>query len=270
MDKQEIIDSIEAYKKRLTDEVLEAYSDRGRDFGDERFSSWRKKLSHYFDENLPGETSRLNQKLFTLVIPMRRSLEGDDEYFWRTDGNKVYSYLDSLIIDINNDEYHPVEISDEATAEAENTDVDNSSVFIVHGHDNETKERTAHFIEKLGYNAIILHEQASGGKTIIEKIESHSNVGFAIVLYTPDDKGSVNTEAEKGQLKSRVRQNVVFEHGYLIGKIGRNKVIPLVSGNIELPNDISGMVYLTDSDWQVEVAKEMKAAGYDIDFNKIL
>lgn len=270
MDTKELLEKINAYKKRLTDEVYEAYSDRGRDFGDERFSSWRKKISKFFDENLPGETSRLNQKLFYLARPIRGAFEGDDEYFWRTEGNKVYSYLDSLILDINNDEYHPVEINEEGEQLEENKKLDHSSVFIVHGHDNETKERTARFIEKLGYNAIILHEQASGGKTIIEKIESHSNVGFAIVLYTPDDQGNVKSEAEDGQLNGRARQNVVFEHGYLIGKLTRSRVIPLVSGNIELPNDISGMVYLTDNDWQVEIAKEMKAAGYEIDFNKIL
>lgn len=270
MDKEELLDGIKAYKKRLTDEVVEAYSDRGRDYGDERFSSWRKKVGQFFDENLPGETGRLNQKLFSLAISMRRSLEGDDEYFWRTEGNKVYSYLDSLMLDIKNDEYHPPEILDEEESREVKKELDHSKVFIVHGHDNETKERTARFIEKLGYNAIILHEQASGGKTIIEKIESHSNVGFAIVLYTPDDQGSVKSDAEDGQLNNRARQNVVFEHGYLIGKLGRSKVIPLVSGSIELPNDISGMVYLTDTDWQVEVAKEMKVAGYEIDFNKIL
>ena len=59
------------------------------------------------------------------------------------------------------------------------------SVFIVHGHDDLAKTETARFVEKLGFTAIILHEQASGGKTIIEKIEAYANIGFGIVLYTP-------------------------------------------------------------------------------------
>ena len=148
--------------------------------------------------------------------------------------------------------------------------MDKSKVFIVHGHDNAAKEAVARFVEKIGLEAIILHEQANSGKTIIEKIEANSNVGFAIVLYTPCDEG--RPKGEEDQLKPRARQNVVFEHGYLIGKIGRKNVCALVKGDIEKPNDISGVVYIkmdeADS-WKYAVGKEMKACGYDVDLNKI-
>ena len=73
---------------------------------------------------------------------------------------------------------------------------DKSQVFIVHGHDDLAKIETARFIEKLGFKPIILHEQASSGQTIIEKIENYSNVGFGVVLYTPCDIG-----AKKGNEK---------------------------------------------------------------------
>lgn len=148
--------------------------------------------------------------------------------------------------------------------------MDKSKVFIVHGHDNAAKEAVARFVEKIGLEAIILHEQASSGKTIIEKIEANSNVGFAIVLYTPCDLGA--SKEKPDQQKPRARQNVIFEHGYLIGKIGRKNVSALVKGDVETPNDISGVVYIkmdeADS-WKYAVGKEMKACGYDIDLNKI-
>jgi len=148
--------------------------------------------------------------------------------------------------------------------------MDKSKVFIVHGHDNAAKQAVARFVEKIGFEAIILHEQASSGKTIIEKIEANSNVGFAIVLYTPCDLG--RSKEEEDQLKPRARQNVIFEHGYLIGKIGRKNVSALVKGDVETPNDISGVVYIkmdeADS-WKYAVGKEMKACGYDVDLNKI-
>ncbi len=118
---------------------------------------------------------------------------------------------------------------------------------------------------------IILHEQASSGKTIIEKIEEYSNVGFGIVLYTPCDIGA--SKEESNNLQSRARQNVVFEHGYLIGKLGRERVCALVKGNIEKPNDISGVVYITMDDsksWRFEIIREMKKLGYEIDANKLL
>jgi len=144
-------------------------------------------------------------------------------------------------------------------------------IFIVHGHDDVAKEKTARFIEKLGFKPIILHEQASYGKTIIEKIEEYSNVGFGIILYTPCDVGAKN--GNKTDLKSRARQNVVFEHGFLIGKIGRKNVCALVKGDVETPNDISGVVYVKMDDanaWHIDLAKEMRNSGYNIDMNKII
>lgn len=141
-------------------------------------------------------------------------------------------------------------------------------VFIVHGHDELEKVKIARFIEKLGLEAIILHEKASSGKTIIEKIEEYSNVGFGIVLYTPCDQGCKINDTKN--IKYRARQNVVFEHGYLIGKIGRRNVCALVKGDIEIPNDISGVVYISlESDWKLDLAKELRNSGYKIDMNLI-
>lgn len=149
-------------------------------------------------------------------------------------------------------------------------DIKNTSqVFIVHGHDETAEIKTARFIERLGLTPIILHEQSSGGKTIIEKIERYSNVGFGIVLYTSCDVGGKNDS----DLKARARQNVVFEHGYLIGKIGRENVCALIKGDIELPNDISGVVYVSMDEsnaWHFKIAKELINAGYKVDVNKLI
>jgi predicted nucleotide-binding protein len=148
--------------------------------------------------------------------------------------------------------------------------IDFTKVFIVHGRDEFSKISTARYIEKLGLNAIILHEQASSGNTIIEKIEANTNVGFAIVIYTPCDTGGLANQTES---KFRARQNVVFEHGYLIAKLGRKNVCALVKGDIEIPNDISGVVYVSMDEhnaWQISIAKELRAAGFSIDMNKVI
>lgn len=146
----------------------------------------------------------------------------------------------------------------------------NDRIFIVHGHDNGAKEAVARFFENQGLHPIILHEQIDESQTIIEKIENNTDVGYAIILYTPCDLGKENRiDAE---YKPRARQNVLFEHGYLIGKLGRKKVCALIKGDIETPSDISGMIYKTMDDkgyWKIEIAKEMKAMGYNIDMNKI-
>lgn len=140
----------------------------------------------------------------------------------------------------------------------------NNRVFIVHGHDEKMKHEVARFIEKLGIEAIILSEQANKGKTIIEKIEENTDVGYGIVIYTPCDKGGTS-ETPYEDMKLRARQNVIFEHGYLIGKLGRNRVCALVDGNIEYPSDINGVVYISYQDqWQYEIEKELKSIGYEI------
>ncbi|MBO7550614.1 MAG: nucleotide-binding protein [Fibrobacter sp.] len=144
-----------------------------------------------------------------------------------------------------------------------------SKVFIVHGHDDLAKIEVARFVEKLGLDAIILSEQPNEGRTIIEKIENYADAGFAIVLYTPCDEGKAIGSPD---LKKRARQNVVFEHGFFIGHLGRSRVHALKKGDVELPNDISGVVYTQMDEamaWQFKVAKEMKKVGYNIDLNKL-
>jgi predicted nucleotide-binding protein len=187
--------------------------------------------------------------------------------------HSINVFIESLIVDITNNEYDFTPVSERLEPpEIEIVDAipkdKTNKVFIVHGHDGHVKERTARFIEKLGFEAIILHEQVNKSRTIIEKIEDYSDVtDFAIVLYTPDDLGVVKTNANS--LQPRARQNVIFEHGFLMGKLGRENVVPLVEGDIELPNDISGIVYVSEN-WEMKIAQEMQEAGYDIDFNKLL
>jgi predicted nucleotide-binding protein len=144
-------------------------------------------------------------------------------------------------------------------------------VFIVHGHDDHTREATARFISKLGLEPIILHERANQGKTIIEKLEANADVAFAVVLLTPDDEG--HAVGKPDNLQPRARQNVVLELGYFMGALRRHRVCALHKGNLELPSDVDGVVYVPMDDgdaWHLKLAKEMKVAGLDVDLNKII
>lgn len=141
-----------------------------------------------------------------------------------------------------------------------------SKVFIVHGHDSELKSEVARLIEKQGIEVIILNEQTNGGKTIIEKLEKNSNVSGAVCLFTPDDVGN---KAGENNMNPRARQNVVFEAGYFMGKLGRNRIVIIANKEMELPSDMSGVVYTNKQDWKIEMFKELKAMGYNIDLNKL-
>jgi predicted nucleotide-binding protein len=91
------------------------------------------------------------------------------------------------------------------------------------------------------------------------------------VLLTPDDIGASRTHPIDRQ--SRARQNVVFELGYFTGKLGRSKVCALFKEGLELPSDYEGIVYVqmtADGGWQLRLAKELKAAGIDVDLNKTM
>lgn len=139
-------------------------------------------------------------------------------------------------------------------------------VFIVHGHDGELKQSVARIIEKQGIDAIILSEQANKGRTIIEKFEDNSDVSGAICLFTADDLGKAKKDSVDN---SRARQNVVLETGYFMGKLGRDHVVILADKGIEMPSDLSGVVYTDTGSWETDLLKELKAMGYTIDYNKL-
>jgi predicted nucleotide-binding protein len=100
------------------------------------------------------------------------------------------------------------------------------------------RQSVARFVERIGFDAIILSEQANQGRTIIEKIEAHGDVGFAVVLLTPDDVGGKAADS----LRPRARQSVLLELGYFIVKLGRERVCTLAKGNLEIPTDFAGVV----------------------------
>ena len=142
-----------------------------------------------------------------------------------------------------------------------------NSVFIVHGHDDGTKQTVARFLERLKLHVVILHEQPNKGRTIMEKLDEHSlEARFAVVLLTPDDVGG--EQSESPPLNPRARQNVVFEHGFFVGILGRTRVVALRNGDVEIPSDLNGLAYVDMTGrWQLDLAREMKAAGLPIDMN---
>lgn len=144
------------------------------------------------------------------------------------------------------------------------TSLDKSKIFIVHGHDGGLKSEVARLIEKQGISAIILSEKTNTGQTIIEKFEKHSNVGAAVLLFTADDVGKAKNGSK---LAPRTRQNVVLETGYFMAKLGRKNIIIIYEEGVELPSDINGMGYTNKSNWEVDLLKELKGIGYNIDLN---
>ena len=175
--------------------------------------------------------------------------------------------LESMIEEVQ--EYWPDTSTgiDSSVAAQHNQGTVTNKIFLIHGRDIGARETVARFLDTLGIEAIILQEQPDEGQTIIEKFERYAEVNFALALFTPDDVGGLEDDA----LKPRSRQNVIFEFGYFIGKYERNRVRALVKGNIEIPSDYSGVLYiqLDESErWKMDLIRELKSAGFEIDANR--
>lgn len=153
------------------------------------------------------------------------------------------------------------------------TNSGNRKIFVVYGHDEIARTQLEALLRRWDLEPIILDQQASGGQTIIEKLEEYSQeVGYAIVLATPDDEGKSKSE---DAYKSRVRQNVVLELGMFLAKLGREKVAILLKEDIEFekPSDIHGLIYIPFEKKVDEVAlnliRELSNQGYNIDSSRI-
>ena len=178
--------------------------------------------------------------------------------------------LQSMLDEIN--EYWPddVPIQDGAEKASPMQPVNTKQVFVVHGRDDGTKAMVARVLEQLELEPIILQEQPNQGRTIIEKFEDYAQVGFAVILCTPDDVGAL--ESAQDNLRPRPRQNVVLEWGFFLGKIGRNRVCALTKGDVEIPSDYAGVIYLPLDDagaWQIRLVAELQNAGFPVDANKL-
>ena len=201
------------------------------------------------------------------MLSMQRYLdkhpENKEDFLKLTAGER----LDAKKLDALEVLFHKLSL-EQSEGRGEQSDMmDTNKVFLVHGHDEGVKAQVARTLEKLGLEVVIINEKVNAGATIIEKIERNANVGYGVVLYTPCDEGRPCNE---NGMQKRARQNVVFEHGYLMGKLGRDHVCALRVNEVEIPSDLSGVIYISmDSNWKVKLIDEMNAVGFHLDKNNL-
>jgi predicted nucleotide-binding protein len=255
----------------LIEEIIEqakklAYGDNNLDLVVKRTEMMIRKLfgdnSHY-----------INTLKLIRYHPMMYTLDSPDSVFRRSFNSGKLELLNLLDV-IKEDVSLDITLNPNTTILDKDMNPLNSNVFIVHGHNEEMKLSVALTIKKLGLNPIILHEQPNKGRTIIEKFTENSDVLYAIVILSADDIAYLSTDSPK-KAKFRARQNVIFELGFFIGKLGREKVLALhqVVEKFEIPSDYTGVIFVPFDDkgtWKFELTKELKAIGIDVDANKIL
>ena len=239
------------------------------------FKEWREEspvaIRHAFGENSDHLLAFKRIRFW----PSVRSLSGNNSF---SESRRSFEQglgvaeakLKAMITEVT--EYWPSEPSNDAAKSVVRTDAFDASdrnVFVIHGHDEAAKHELARFLKQLDLDPVILSEKPSKGKTIIEKFNEYAAVGYAVALLTADDVGSPRHESTA---KPRARQNVIFELGYFIGQLGRDRVCVLTKGKPEIPSDYAGVVYipLESGDWQIPLVRELKAAGFNIDANKVI
>lgn len=267
-----------------------------------RFTAWSTHAVQFFMDNIKGRNAYVDQfKAMKNASEKRHFPTTEDTHVGVRLLQDLLKYLfDNPSLESRHEVKHKHISKDRISP--------NRKIFIVHGQDEKIKSEVEEFLISINLEPIILHKQADLGKTIIEKVEHYSDVGFAVIILTKDDFGGAlpsgqattydlflfnclinpkllesisakEREILKSQffkwideisslLKPRARQNVIFEFGYFIAKLGRGRVAALCESDIERPSDIDGLLYTPldqKGDWKKKLAREINAAGITID-----
>ena len=152
-----------------------------------------------------------------------------------------------------------------------NNQVRSNKIFLVHGKDNEMKSAVTKILQKLDIDPINLHEKLNSEKELIEKISDYAHVSFAVVLLSPDNL-TYPREKTLEEAKYRAGQNVIFELGYFLGRLGTQNVVTIYckKEDFEIPNQYNGVLWIEyKTGWYFELIKELQAANFDVDANKL-
>ena len=261
--------------QRVSDEIPELIESGGRfSFADPpNFVKWKRSAEICLKNIFPGDKTRLEDLDRCLAKRIGAKYPGRLDFEYLQDYVEALqcaaSLLESMIEEVER-YWDDTDQLSQSNSQGDKQPKSNK-VFVIHGRDNNLKNEVKALLTEVGLKPIILSEQPSEGQTIIEKFEQHADVGFAVALLTPDDLGSKIDEREQ---TFRARQNVIFELGFFVGKLGRKHVCALTKDpNIEIPSDYSGVIYIDLSQapaWKNELVRELRHAGLNADANNLL
>ncbi|HVQ67944.1 MAG TPA: TIR domain-containing protein [Bradyrhizobium sp.] len=234
--------------------------------------------------NFEGDIEELRAKVASAAIAGDWSEDGQGKHSFRSRKGGILNYWPSkgtlqfqgkleprseleAIFSGNASAISPSRVDD--TARQRLTD-QRTKIFVVHGHDHAALEQLELVLRRLNLDPYILQNNDGESKTIIEALEQqiYREAAFGIVLMTPDDYGYPKAKGEEDR-QPRARQNVVLEMGMVFASLGRDRMVILKKGALEIPSDIDGVLRLEFNDHVKEIgvklATRMKNAGIEID-----
>ena len=147
-------------------------------------------------------------------------------------------------------------------------------IIVVSGTDELMKQTITGALRKLGLAAIVMSEEPGQGKKIVDRFADYADVGFALVLLSPDvyayPKGEEATKRER-----MPKQDVTLMFGFLLGKLGKAKVLAFYreSPNFAFPIEFEGVKFTAIDDrnsWKHILIHELTNCGYTIDAERLL
>jgi predicted nucleotide-binding protein len=147
-------------------------------------------------------------------------------------------------------------------------------IIVVSGADETMKQTMTLALRKLGLASVVMSEEPAQGKKLVDRFKEYADVGFAVVLLSPDiyvyPKGEEATKRERTP-----RQDVTFMFGFLLGKLGKERVLAFYreSPNFAFPIEFEGVKFapLDNRDsWKLALIRELTGCGYIVDAERLL
>ncbi|XHH07940.1 MAG: TIR domain-containing protein [Candidatus Bathyarchaeia archaeon] len=147
-------------------------------------------------------------------------------------------------------------------------------VFVVSGGDGEMQQAVTKALTKLGLAPIVSCEDPGHCRKIVEQAVDYDDVNFAVVLLSPDDYAYAKA-GESTKRRLRPQQETVFELGFLLGRMGKDKMLILFreAENFEAPSVFSCLRATAFDDrgsWKLALLRELGRNGYVVDGDRIL
>jgi hypothetical protein len=228
-----------------------------------QWQAWSQRVHNLITEHFKRDSAPV--RLVEKGVEAQTAIIGNDKDEFKRAKSFLEGGISEALDAIEGDFFG--EMKDVSATEPDSFDPE--KIFVVHGHDHETKNEVELFLKEVGLDPVVLHRQPDEGNTIIEKFETHSSVGYAIVLLTPDDEVVLGRDDDGAvkETEKRARPNVVFELGYFVGKLGRERVCCVAHCDVSMPSDISGLIYKPFDESIDEVkynlVKELQKANYN-------
>ena len=149
-----------------------------------------------------------------------------------------------------------------------------NKLFVIHGLDEKMNAPMIEFLISLGLEPILMRDKENSAKPIAVKFTQYNDIDFALAILSGDDfvYRKENGKPQSSHLKAD--QGVVFELGFWLGKLGRDRVIAFYydQKNFRCPTEFFDLRYVPfdkNGGWHWELVERLNQCNFKIDPKKL-